>query len=82
VEKNKILRAAYPNTRRRGKRIEPAVHFRPIMEHIERDAEKKFGRVGPSHSNSNTYPQSDKEKTDDKTTMGDSVAVSKAGNSK
>jgi hypothetical protein len=82
VEKNKILRAAYPNTRNRAKRIEPAVHFRPIMEHIERDAEKKFGRVGPGHSNSNKYPQYDKEETCDKTTMGDSVAVSKAGSRK
>lgn len=68
VEKNKILRAAYPNTRKRPKRIEPAVHFRPIMEYIERDAEKKFGRVGPGHSKSNMSPRNDRRKEFDNET--------------
>jgi len=46
--KGKILKIVYPDSKKRGKRIEPAVHFAAIMDYIERDAEKKFGRdVGP-----------------------------------
>jgi len=43
AEKGKILKIVYPDSRKRGKRIEPAVDFAAIMDYIERDAEEKFG---------------------------------------
>jgi len=43
-EKNAILAVAYPDAERRGKRVEPAVHFARIMEHIRRDAIRRYGR--------------------------------------
>lgn len=82
VEKAKILKAAYPNTKKRSKRIEPAVHFRAIMNQIEREAEKKFGRVGPGYSNPATGPQPNIRQADDNENMGDSAVVSKAGHKK
>jgi hypothetical protein len=82
VEKDKILKAAYPNTKKRSKRIEPAVHFQAIMDQIEREAEKKFGRVGPGQSNSTTEPQPNAREANDNANTGDSAAVSKAGNKK
>ena len=42
-EKNKILRIAYPNRKGRRKRLEPVIHFAPIMAYIKEDAEKKYG---------------------------------------
>jgi hypothetical protein len=44
MEKKKVLKIAYPNAKRRGKRIEPAIHFARIMDHIKKDAVKKYGR--------------------------------------
>jgi len=40
-EEGKILRIIYPNGK--GRRIEPAVHFRAIMEHIRKEAIEKYG---------------------------------------
>jgi len=48
-EKNAILAVAYPDAEQRGKRIEPAVHFAPIMEHIRKDAIRRYGRDSSTH---------------------------------
>ena len=83
MEKGKILKIVYPDSKKRGKRIEPAVHFPAIMDYIERDAEKKFGRdVGPGHSNSGTEFQSRVHGSHKDANMGDSAVVSKAGRKK
>jgi hypothetical protein len=37
-EKNKILRAAYPDGQNAGRRLEPAIHFARLMYHIQQDA--------------------------------------------
>jgi len=42
-EKDKILRVVYPDKKGRKKRIEPAIHFAPIMEHIRKDAVERYG---------------------------------------
>jgi hypothetical protein len=42
-EKGKILKAAYPDGKKRQKRIEPIVHFAPIMDHIKAQAAEKYG---------------------------------------
>ena len=80
VEKGKILKVVYPDRKKRGKRIEPAVHFGVIMAHIERDAEKKFGLVGPGHSDSGIEFQSGVHGREKDANMPDPMAVSKAGN--
>ena len=43
-EKNAILAVAYPDAEPRRKRVEPAVHFPLIMEHIRKDAIRRYGR--------------------------------------
>ncbi len=43
-EKKAILAVAYPDAQQRGKRVEPAVHFPRIMEHIRKDAIRRYGR--------------------------------------
>jgi len=43
LQSGKILSVAYPDPERRGQRIEPAVHFPLLMEHIMRDAIKRYG---------------------------------------
>lgn len=43
IEKGKILRVVYPDREQRKKRIEPAVHFRAIIEHIRQDARRRYG---------------------------------------
>jgi len=49
-EKGKLLRAAYPNGG--GKRIDPAVHFAPIIAHICQEAAEKYGpnMLGPTRA--------------------------------
>jgi len=42
-EKGNILRIVYPDAKKRKKRVEPTVHFAPIMEHIMEHAVKKYG---------------------------------------
>ena len=41
-EKDKILSVIYPNAKEREKRLEPAVHFAPIMDYIRKAAAKKY----------------------------------------
>ncbi len=81
VEKRKILKIVYPDSKRRkGKRIEPAVHFAAIMDYIERDAEEKFGRdVAPAVSDSRTESQPDTPGRGSDTNMQKPAVVSKAG---
>jgi len=43
LEKKKILQVVYPDPELRKDRIEPELHFRPIMEHIRWDAIERFG---------------------------------------
>jgi hypothetical protein len=42
-ERKRVLRIVHPDAGRRQKRIEPAVHFPEIMDHIARDAERRYG---------------------------------------
>ncbi|MCF7972348.1 MAG: DUF4056 domain-containing protein [Phycisphaerae bacterium] len=42
-EKNKILRIVYPNPKTAQKRINPDIHFKPIMEAILRAATERYG---------------------------------------
>ena len=42
-EKDQILKIVYPDVKQREKRLQPAIHFAPIMEHIEQDAVTKYG---------------------------------------
>jgi len=39
------LRIVYPEAEQKETRIEPVIHFRPIMEHIIKDAEKRYGNI-------------------------------------
>jgi len=83
VEKGKILKIAYPDSKKRGKRIEPAVHFATIMDYIERDAEKRFGSdVGPGHTNSEIESEPNVDGADEDANAGDSAVVSRAGHTK
>ena len=43
MQKGKILKIVYPDPRNRKNRIEPAVHFAPIMDYIREDALKRYG---------------------------------------
>ena len=43
LEKGQILAIAYPDEAQRSKRIEPAVHFGPIMAHIRADGVRRYG---------------------------------------
>jgi hypothetical protein len=38
-----ILKAAYPDRSQRKKRLEPVIHFAPIMDYIREDAVKRYG---------------------------------------
>jgi len=38
-----ILNAAYSNSNRKGKRIDPVIHFAPIMDYIKKDAVRRYG---------------------------------------
>ena len=83
VERKKILKIAHPEMKKRPKRIEPAVHFAAIMEHIEKEAEKKFGGdVGPEHSNRGMEAPFNIDVGNDGANRGDSAIVSKAGHNK
>jgi len=42
-ERNQILKVVYPDAKQRKKRLQPAIHFAQIMEHIKQDAVKKYG---------------------------------------
>jgi hypothetical protein len=42
-EKGKILKIVYPEAKERRKRLEPIIHFSPIMDHIKKDAVRRFG---------------------------------------
>jgi hypothetical protein len=44
MQRSKVLKIIYPDSARRGNRIEPAIHFAAIMDYIRRDAEKIYGR--------------------------------------
>ncbi len=44
-EKDKILKIIYPDRKDRRKRIEPAIHFAPIMDYISRDALNRYGPI-------------------------------------
>lgn len=80
VERKKILKVVYPGYKKRPKRIEPALHFGAIMAHIERDAEKKFGRVGPGHSNSRIEFQSGGNATFNDANIEEPMIISRTGN--
>lgn len=43
LEKGRILTIAYPDEAKRQSRIEPAVHFGPIMEYIRADGVRRYG---------------------------------------
>lgn len=43
LEKKRILNILYPDKKTRKKRLEPAVHFAPIMDYIKQDAIKRYG---------------------------------------
>lgn len=43
LEKRNILKIVYPDAGKRPKRLEPAVHFAPIMDYIRQDAVRKYG---------------------------------------
>jgi hypothetical protein len=43
-EKGKILKIVYPEAKERRKRLEPIIHFSPIMDHIKKDAVRRCGR--------------------------------------
>jgi hypothetical protein len=43
-EKGKILRIVYPKAKERRKRLEPIIHFAPIMDHIKNSAAIRYGR--------------------------------------
>jgi hypothetical protein len=50
-EKNAILSVVYPDRKERKKRLEPVIHFAPIMEYIKEQAEKKYGcDISPYYS--------------------------------
>lgn len=38
-----ILNAAYSNSNTKGKRVDPAIHYAPIMDYIKKDAVRRFG---------------------------------------
>ena len=82
VEKGKILKIVYPDSKRRSRRIEPAVHFATIMDYIKRDAEKKFGRAGPAHADCEKQSQLNMPWRDGDANMGDLAVVSRAGQKK
>lgn len=42
-EKNQILKIIYPDAKQRKKRLQPAIHFAPIMKYIEQDAVTRYG---------------------------------------
>ena len=42
-EKGKILRIVYPDAKERRKRLEPIIHFAPIMDYIKKDAVRRYG---------------------------------------
>ncbi len=47
-EKGKIMKIIYPDGKGRKKRIEPAIHFAPIMDYIKKDAVEKYNfDIGP-----------------------------------
>jgi len=61
-EKRKILKIVYPKAVTGSRRIEPAIHFAPIMEHIRRAAEQKYGRdIGPKATIPRALPRLDAE---------------------
>lgn len=43
MEKDDILRVVYPDPEQGMERIEPAIHFTAIMDHIREDARRKYG---------------------------------------
>ena len=42
-----ILDAAYAGKNPRGSRVEPGIHYAPIMEYIRKDALRRYGPVSP-----------------------------------
>jgi len=42
-EKDQILKVVYPDVKQRKERLQPAIHFAPIMKHIEQDAVTRYG---------------------------------------
>ena len=42
-EKGKILRIVYPEANERRKRLQPIIHFAPIMDYIKKDAARRYG---------------------------------------
>jgi Protein of unknown function (DUF4056) len=43
MERDRLLRAAYPGLENPPRTIVPTVHFHPIMEHIKKEAVEKYG---------------------------------------
>ncbi|MBN2269975.1 MAG: DUF4056 domain-containing protein [Sedimentisphaerales bacterium] len=80
VEKRKILKIVYPDSKKRGKRIEPAVHFSTIMDRIERDAREKYGGdIGPPAADRRIESPPNTPGPVGDANMADSALVSKAG---
>jgi len=56
-ESKKIRNIAYRGEQKRGKRIEPDVHFPRIMERIRQDAVRRGLDFGPTNSDSQQSPE-------------------------
>jgi len=91
LERGKVLKIIYPDSVRRGNRIEPAIHFAAIMDYIRRDAEKIYGRdilidrTGPLTESQSDVQQSHNaplSPTHADTDMLKSPVVSKAGHNR
>jgi len=42
-EKDQILKIVYPDVKQKENRLQPAIHFAPIMKHIKQDAVTRYG---------------------------------------
>lgn len=54
-ERNAILAVAYPDPEQRQRRIDPAVHFARIMDHVKQEAVKKYGEAVFAHHDIAVY---------------------------
>jgi hypothetical protein len=44
-ESDEILEIVYPDLKKRPKRIQPVIHFKAIMDYIEKDAEERYPEI-------------------------------------
>jgi len=57
-EKGQILQIIYPDANEKKGRLEPAIHFAPIIDYIEEDVINKYGHVNPYYTDSNRLSRS------------------------